>query len=110
MCINIKDTLMKYDDSRKCVTFKREKDKQHEIYFADCAQNFSGCYDTTSRKCIGTRNVIQLTMTLYSVPRIKIIFTKSLLSYLKTGKRAVQRFRCFQNVISHCGYTTYDLS
>lgn len=63
-----------------------------------------------SHKSVGTRDITKLTCTFYSTPSIRIVFAKGILSYIRTGKTAAQRFHQLQNDLNSLGYCTYDCS
>lgn len=72
----------------------------------DCLKESDG----GSSQCVGSRNVLELAVTLSSHPPTKIIFAKGLLPFIRTGKTAAERFHQFQKGIQSLGFTTFDLS
>ena len=79
------------------------------IDFDRCAKNFS-LEKGKVCKCVATRDVTKLAFTFYTSPRTCIIFKRSFLKDLITGKSAARKFSDMQKAIVEAGYTSYDLS
>lgn len=84
--------------------------KRVPIYFSDCVKNYSLENGNNFRKCVATRDITKLTFTFYTQPKTKVVFKKSFLNNLITGKSAQRKFFDLQKLIAEAGYTSYDLS
>ena len=80
------------------------------LLLKDCITPGNAQHGRNSHKGVGTRDITKLTYTFYSTPPIRIVFAKGILSYIRTGKTATQRFLQIQKELNSLGYHTYDLS
>ena len=81
------------------------------VDYAECAANFYRLYGG-SGKCVGERNVCELSITYYTAPlTTHIVFTEGSWSQkLFRHKSAEERFRTFCKLLADAGYTTMDES
>ncbi len=82
------------------------------IDFSVCAENFKKAYPNGSGKCVGEREVADLSFTFYADPKaimIKFMPRNKLVELFSTND-TLKRFHSLQHKINDFGYTTYDLS
>lgn len=82
------------------------------IDFSVCAENFKKANPESSGKCVGEREITDLSFTFYTNPKpIMIIFEpcNKLIEFLSMNK-TVKRFHSLQTKINNFGYSTLDIS
>lgn len=81
------------------------------ISYDECAANFSRLYGG-SGKCVGERNISELSVTCYTAPlTTHIVFTDgNWFQKLFRRESAVEKFRTFCTLLADAGYTTMDES
>lgn len=97
------------DVAKEGITLKTAKENIY-ISFDDCVKNFSSENGREFCKCVATRDITTLSFTFYTQPKTNLVFKKSFLKDLISGKSAVSKFFDLQKAIVEVGYTSYDLS
>lgn len=82
------------------------------INFAVCVENFKKVKPESSGRCVGEREITDLSFTFYADPRpIMIQFIpRNKLVELFLSNNTVMRFYAFQRKIYDFGYVTYDMT
>ena len=108
MCYVFRDIDVRFS-ARDGGIWLHHKGETNFLLLKDCVHS-TNLQGRNSHNGIGTRDITKLTFTFYSTPSIRIVFTKGILSYIRTGKTATQRFHQLQNNLLSLGYCTFDLS
>ena len=82
------------------------------IDFSVCAENFKETNHKSSGKCVGERDIRNLSFTFYANPKpimIKLLPRNKLIEFFSPND-TLKRFHSLQNKVSDFGYTTCDLT
>lgn len=108
MCYVFRDTDVRFSQKEGGI-WLHGKDETRFLMLKDCVSK-AHPQEGKPHISVGTRDVTKLMFTFYSKPPVSIVFVKGILSYIRTGKTAAERFHQLQKDLNSLGYQTYDLS